>query len=373
MRHHAPVVDETPSPFLSVDTERSVSKSLEHERAALEVTILSQPSTPFWQSLHVLSRDFSLDNSGKTTGDDSSLTTLSPSDSTLFDYLSISVISSPDFKAPSTVSVASLIEISHLEPEPPNNTPLVSEATKGDTPARLDPSNVARVPEPETGSTLHDNPMSASAIEDAPDFGVDGEGVSSHQQPESESESDDEETFDYRGVDWTPEVLRTTPAPTTETQAPLPDLHPLSESHFFERALSPSAKSAARACAARYALDDIQVGIKGRREDKTTSITRCTSVSDFGGTLEATKITHGNYSVGIVLFFYINYVPQRLPSLTIGPQFPDAIVWVATSVSIPQYNWCLPVSHGKPISTSSPSSNIESRCAHFQTTQFRKA
>ena len=346
IRHHAPVVDETPSPFLSVDTERSVSKSLELERAALalmcpppsfEVTILSQPSTPLRQSLHILSRDFSLDNSGKTTGDDSSLTTLSPSDSTLFDYPSISVTSSPDFKAPSTVSVASLIELGHLEPEPPNNNPLVSEATKGDTPARLDPSNVARVPEPETGTTLHDNPMSPPAIEDAPDFGVDGEGVSSHQQSGSESESDDE-TFDYRGVDWTPEVLGTILAPTAEPQALLPDLHPPLGSHFFEPALSPSAKTAARACATRYALDDIQVGIKGRREDKTTSITRCTSVSDFGGTLEATEITHGNYSVGFVLFFYINHVPQRLPSLTIGPRCPDATVLVATSVSIPRYN-----------------------------------
>jgi hypothetical protein len=368
IRHHASVVHEIPSPFLSVDTERSVSKSLEHERAALAVTILSQPSTPLRQSLHVLSRNFPLDNSGKTTGDGSSLTTLSPSDSTLFDYPSISVTFSPDFKAPSTVSVASLIEIGHLEPEPPNNTPLVSEATKGDIPTRLDPSNIARVPEPGVGSTLHDKSMSPPAIEDAPDLNVDEED----QQPDSESESEDEETFDYRGVDWTPEVLGTTPAPTAESQGLLPDLHPLSGSHVYEPAPSPSAKPAVRARVARYALDDIQVGIKGRREDKTTSITRCTSVCDFGGTLEATKITHGNYSIGIVLFFYINYIPQRLPSLTIGPRCLEVIVWVTTSVSIPQYNWCLPVSHGKPISTSSPSSNIESRCTYFQITLFRK-
>ena len=343
-----------------------------HSPSSFEVTILSQPSTPLRQSLHILSRDFSLDDSEKTTGDDSSLTTSSPSDSTLFDYSSVSVTSSPDFKAPSSVSVASLIEIGHLESEPPNNTPLVSEATKEDTPARPDSPNVAHVPKPETGSILHDNPMSPPAIEDAPDFGADGEDVSSHQQPESESESDDEETFDYRGVDWTPEVLGTTPAPTAESQAPLPDLHPLSGSHFFVPALSPPPKPAARACAARYASDDIQVGIKGRREGKTTAITRCTSISDFGVTLEATKMTHGNYSVGIALFFYINYIPQRLSSLTVGPRCPDAIVWVTTSVSIPRYNWCLPVSHGKPISTSSPSSNIESRCTYLQTTQFRK-
>jgi hypothetical protein len=228
------------------------------------------------------------------------------------------VTSSPDSEAPSTVSVASLIEIGHLVPEPPNNTPLVSEATEEDIPTRLDPSNVEHVPEPETGSTLHDNPMSPPAIEDAPYFSADGEGVSNLQQSESECESDDE-TFDYRGVDWTPEVLGTAPAPTTESQAPFPDLLPLSGSHFFEPALSPSAKPAARVSAARYALDDIQIGIKGRRGDKTTSITRCMSVSDFGGTLEATEITHGNYSVGIALFFYINYIPQRLPTLTVAP------------------------------------------------------
>jgi hypothetical protein len=298
-----------------------------------EIAVLSQPSTPLGQSLHILSRDFSLDNSDKTTDGDSSPSSSSPSESTLFDYASVSVISSPDFKVPSIVSVASSTEIDDPEPVPPNSTPLVSEATKEDTPTRVDPSNVALFPEQEPRCAPHNNPMSLLAIEDAPDFEADGEGVSCYQPSESESESDDE-TFDYRGVDWTPGELGTAPGPTTETQAPLPD-HPLIRSHFFESTLSPSAKPAARVYAPRYASDDIQIGVKNQRESKTTSITRCTSINDFRGTLEATEITHSNHSVGIALFSYINYIPQLLPSLMITPRCPDAIFWVTTSVSIP--------------------------------------
>ena len=315
-----------PSLLLSVDTENSVSEPLEHERLHPAVTILSQPSTPFGQStpfLHVLSCDFSLDNFEKTTDSDSNPTMLSPLDS---GYPSVSEIPSTVFEAPISTSVIASVEIGGPEPELPS-TPLDVETAQEDTPTLLDPTNVAlsRVLEP--GSELHDKPFFPPAMKDASDLDADADGVFCYEPPELES--DDGETFDYKGVDWAPETLGIPLTPPTETQAPL-HLHPLSGSYHDHRSdLAPSlsvtsiqdamkardhsprislppdvtSKPAATECAARYALDDIRVGVKGRREAKITSITRCISADDLGGTFGVIKATNGNNLVRMKLRF----------------------------------------------------------------------
>jgi len=348
-----------PPPFISVDAEKFLSESLKHENprlavmcsslSSVEVTILSQPSTPFSQSsplLHVLSCDFTLDNPGKTMDGDTNPTMLSPSNSALIDCPSVSVVPSPVFKAPSSVSVVSSVEIDDLEPELPNNSPLDTDAAKEDAPILFDSSNNTDFREPESRSEFHDNdnPRFPPVIDDASILDADREGVSCYQLPELESDGD--ETFEYKGTEWTPEALGIPPTPAAEPRAPLPELSPLLESHdhFFgpapslpatsmpevanTRNLSPQISRlqdvitmpAATECAPRYASDDIQVGVKGQREGKITSITRCASADDLGSTFEATQATHGNHLVGIKLFFYTDSICQPLsfPTVTMG-------------------------------------------------------
>jgi len=328
--------------LLPVDADNSVSESLEHERlrpavtppslSSFEVTILSQPSTPFGQStplLRVLSCDLSLDNSEKTTDSDSKPTMLSPLDS---GYPSVSENLATVFEAPTSTPVVASVEIDDPTPELPR-IPLDTETAKEDTPTPLDPTNAtpSRVLEP--GSELHDKPFFPPAMEDVSNLDADADRVFRYESPALES--DDEETFDYKGVDWTPETPGVPLTPPTGAQAPLPDPYPLPGSyydHFSDLAPSLSvtsvqdvmeppdhsprislppdvtSKPAATACAARYALDDIRVGLKDRREAEITSITRCTSADNLGGTFGAIKATNGNNLIQMKSFFRIDYI-----------------------------------------------------------------
>ena len=322
------VVGEMSSLLLPVDTENSISESLEHESprsmvtplslSSFEVTILSQPSTPFGQStplLHVLSCDFSLGRSEKTMDSDSNPTMLSLLNS---GYSSASENSATVFEAPSSTSVVASVEMDDPEPEIPNT--LDTETAKEDISTLLDPTDVAPESVFEPGNELHDKSFLPPAVEDTSDLDADADCVFRYEPPELES---DDETFDYRGVDWTPapETLGIPLTPPTETQAPLPDLHPLSGSYHdrcsvlapslsvtfiqdvmmardhsprISLPLDPTLKPTATECAARYASDDIRVGVEDRREAKITSITRCTSADNLGGIFGAIKAINGN-------------------------------------------------------------------------------
>jgi hypothetical protein len=185
----------------------------------------------------------------------------------LIPHSAVSVAGIPlaDFKAPDAVSVVSGVD--DIGPELPNNIPLDTEATKED----IDASELDAVPE----------------------------GPSCCPLPTPES--DDDETFYYKGVDWTPEE----PASLTRTQAPLPGLHPPLECHHGQIVVptpSLSVKSIRDFVNThRYATDDIHVGIKGQREREFT-LTRCTTVDNLSGILRATKTTDGNHLVGIISF-----------------------------------------------------------------------
>jgi hypothetical protein len=280
-------------------------------------------------------------------------------------YSSVSENSAPVFEAPSSTSVVASAEIDDPEPEIPN-TPLDTETAKEDTSTLPDPTNVAPESVLEPGNELHDKPFFPPAVEDAPDVDADADCVFRYEPPELES--DDEETFDYRGVDWTPETLGIPLTPLTETQAPLPDLHPLSGS-YHDRCLvlTPSLsvtfiQDVIKACdhsprislpldatlkptaterAARYASDDIRVGVEDRRETKITSITRCISADNLGGIFGAIKATNGNNDLlRMKSVFRTDYIRQPLPSLTTTPLCPisDGILLMTRLVSVLRCN-----------------------------------
>lgn len=282
-----------------------------------------------------------------TTDSDSNPTMLFPVGS---GYPSVSA--STVFKAPSRTYVVASVEIDDLEPALPS-TPLDIEAAIEDTPTLLDPTNIlpSRVLEPR--SELHDKPSFSPDMEDA---SADVDGVFCYELPELESDDRDEETFEYKGVDWTPQTLEIPLTPPTRTQAPLPDLQSLSGSYHdhgldFAPSLSVmsiqdvmnvynhsprishptdvTSKPAAAECTTGYALDDIRVGvIKDRKESKITSITRCASADDLSGTFRAIKATNGNNLVRTKSFFYIDLIRQPLLSLTVTP------LWMTTLVSV---------------------------------------
>ena len=354
--------------LIPVDTENSVSESLEHERSrpvvtplslsSFEITMLSQPSTPFGQStplFHVLSCDFPLDHSEKTTDSDPNPTMLSLLTS---DYSSVSENSVTVFEAPSSTSVVASAETDDPEPEILNS--LDTETTKEDISTLLDPTDVAPQSVFEPGNELHAKPFFPPAAEDTSDLDADADCVFRYEPPELES---DDETFDYRGVDWTPETLGVPLTPPTETQAPLPELHPLSGSYHDRcSVLAPSLsvtfiqdvmktrnhssrislphdatlKPTATKRAARYASDDIRVGVQDRREAKITSITRCISADNLGGIFGAIKPTNGNDFLRMKSVFRTDHIRQPLPSLTTTPLCPilDGTLLMTRLVSI---------------------------------------
>jgi len=307
------------------------------------------------------------------------------------------------FEAPSSTFVVAPVEIDDPEPELPS-TSLDIETAKEDTPTLLDPTNVPPSRPLEPGSELHDKPFFPPAMEDASDLDADADGVFCYEPPELESDDRDEETFEYKGADWTPQTLGVPLTPPTQTEAPLPDLQLLSGCyHAHGSDLAPSlsvtsiqdvmkardhsprishppditSKPAAAECTARYALDDIRVGVKDRRESKITSITRCTSADDLGGTFRAIKATNGNNLVRMKSFFHIDHIS---PALSISDShaamsefsrdiFDDN---TGTGERSPM-QLALAVSHVEPAYISPQASNVaQSRCTYLHTTWFRK-
>ena len=276
---HTPAVKEMSPPFFLVDTAKPVSESLELESllqdpstASLETMIPYQTPAPLVQSLPfpVLSCEFSLDNSEKTTDGDPTLPTMFA-----LDAPSVSVTQSTAFEALNTLSVESAVRIDDLDVELPESTLLKTEAAKETGISHSLES------EPTGDGKLLDNSVPSPAIEEDRAFDADEEEVFCYQQLKSESDGD--EKFDYEEVDCTVEEP-TPPTSATEDEAfPSPHLRPSlgSRGRSLECVPSLSAKKCAAESAARYASDDIQMGTKDQIKGETLSITRYISADDF--------------------------------------------------------------------------------------------
>lgn len=333
-----------PPPFFSVDIAKPVSQYLEHESLpnlvkALsissfeETTIPYRSPAPLGQSLPlpVLSCEFSHDNSEKTT-DGNSTPPMSPaSGSSLIDAPSVAVTQSTASEALSNMLVES-VRSDDSEEEPPKITPLDTEAAEGIT---LPLPSLSGVPHP---GILQDNSMPS------PDeFDADEQDEFCYQPPKSEDDSD--ETFDYIGIDCTIEAPTTPPTPTTEEQAlPLSYICPLLESrdHSLDCAPSSSVKESTSEVintrslsrrfslppdaeySARYASDDIQMGIRRKYEGEIIPITRCASANDLTGMFKPTEgnAGHGSYFGCIWLFSILIIISSFYHLRPSQPEFP---------------------------------------------------
>jgi len=312
--------------LLSIDTSKSITGSFEPERlpravtappfSSFEVAVLSSPSAPLKQPvpfLQVLTREFSIDDSEKETDSDLSPASLLASDDTLVDPSSDSVAQSTGPETLSASPILSAVEIDDSKPDLPQNT-LDSEAEKGDstTLPLLDASDIPHPPEQEPVNELHNYGMSPPAVKDTSELDADGNGVF-HYQP-SVSESCDEETFDYQGMDWTEEIPESPPALATEDQARSPHL----SSRLNDQCPVPSLSvetptpDVVDSCklslwsllpsdvtprwVAGYASDDIQIGLKDKGEGKSACVIRYSSADDLSSKFKAAKTAHGSYS-----------------------------------------------------------------------------
>lgn len=309
MHHRTPTVKEMPPPFFSVDIAKPVSEYLEHE-------ILPNLA----EALSISSFEFSLDNSEKALDGDSTPPMLPASDSLLIDAPSIAVTQSAASEALSNMSVESAVRSDDSEEELPKGTSVDTEAAEGMT---LPLPSLSSVSQP---GLLQDNSMSSPAVEDACEFDVDEQDEFCYQPPKSEDDSD--ETFDYKGIDCTIEAPMTPPTPTTDDQAlPSPHLCPLLGSRDHSVGCDPSSsakkstseviniRSPSRRlslppdaeCTARYASDDIQMGIKRQSGGEIMPITRRASANDLSGMFKTTtgNAAHGKNYFGCIWLFSI--------------------------------------------------------------------
>ena len=308
--HHCTLmVEETPHPFLSADTAKPVSESLEHgsltystkspSTPSSATTILLQSPAPLEQSLlsPVISHGFSLDSSEKTT---SSPSTLPTSDCTLIDPPSVSATQTAAFEASSALSVEPAVWIDDSEAGLLECTPVYTEAAKVAVSPLPELSNIPHPRNPEPSGELQDDSVSFPAIEDACDLDADEEDVFCYQP--SNSEGNDDKMLDYKEVDSTPEAPKTPPAPATEDRAlPSPRLRFRSRGHSLDYASSFSAKKTAlevvntHPASPRFSflLDRTS---EGQNQGEITSITRRASVDDLVSTFGASNAAHGIHS-----------------------------------------------------------------------------
>jgi hypothetical protein len=320
-RYH--MANEMALPLLAVDTTVSASDTLEsvpllnavtHPSCSSFIVTFSSPTPTFERSLpslDLLSHRFALEDFDKTIDGVSS-----PPATTSMDCLSSgssSVVTlSIDPEVSGASSVASSAIIDDLKLEQPQSVLLDTEVAKDGTSLSLDQSNVLPSQEPGHKDEFHRSFVLSSAIEDSCELDADTQDASDHRSQDFECNSDNE-TFDYKGVDWVPEALVIPPTPATEIQV-TPSLGPLLEScHDVSFGITPlpfdkmsgSASSpepiidtgtaSAPEIATRFASDDIRVGLKYKGDGKTTLVTRCASADDVSGTLEPVKTIHGKY------------------------------------------------------------------------------
>lgn len=305
--HHCKLtVEETPHPFLSVDTAKPVSESLEHaslpystkspSTPSSATTILLQSPAPLGQLLlfPVISYGFSLDSSEKPT---SSPSTLPTSGCTLIDSPSVSATQTASFEASSALSVEPAVWIDDSEARLLECTLLDTEAAKVAISPLPGLSTIPHPQNPEPSGEPQDDSVSSPAIEDACDLDTDEEDVFCYQP--SSSEGDDDKMLDYKEVDSTPEAPKTPPAPAAEDRAlPSPRLRLRSRGHSLDYASSFSAKKTALETVNTHLASPrfpflLDRTSEGQNEGEITSITRRASVDDLVSTFGASNAAHG--------------------------------------------------------------------------------
>jgi len=147
----------------------------------------------------------------------------------------------------------------------------------------------------ECQSEPQDNSTLLSANENACDV-IDEHEVSLSYDPDND---DNDETFDYTGIDWEPRASGVpTPPPSTKICAialpySSPEKHSRTPSQAGQESTSWSSSTPTPSII--YASDDIQAGVKGRNEAKiahgTRSRIRRASAHDFRGMADRAQAT----------------------------------------------------------------------------------
>jgi hypothetical protein len=310
-------VNEMASPLLAIDGTVSVSNSLERSVLTRALThpsfssYIVAPSSPTPATLELSSPSlqlhsllFSLDESQKTADD--CLDRSSSNSSSV-------VIQSIDLEALGTIPVVSTAIIDDLKLEPLQTVLLDPEVIKERASPLLGQSDISEWQELEHKSELQCSNILSSAVEDARERDTDKQDASDRQSHDLECDNDDE-TFDYKGIDWAPETVVIPPTPATAEVEVTPSSSSLLESRHdlsFGTALFSSEKNSewasspepiietgnisatfAPGSAARYALDDIRVGNKYKGDNETTSIIRSASADNLSST---DKTIHGKH------------------------------------------------------------------------------
>ena len=258
----------------------------------LELGFGPQSSEPFEQ-ISQLSGDVSFGDLGrdpeKATSHDSSPATLPVPDCTsCVDWTQ--TVDSPDSKGPSSAPIVLFPAVYYSELVPPQCA-LDMEASSMKTDVNLSSAPLSL----ECQSEPQNNPTLLSVIESACDV-IDAHEVSLSYVP---NDDDDDETFDYKGIDWEPRASGVlTPPPSAKIcTIALPYFSPEKHSRTPSKAghESTSWSSTTLALSIIYASDDIQVGLKCRNEAKIAHGTRRrirrASVDDLGGMADQAQVT----------------------------------------------------------------------------------
>lgn len=241
--------------------------------SCLELERGPQSSVFFGQSSQfpgVLSYGVLTEDSEKTADHDSGLATLSVLSSTSYDdWTQGPTTQSTNSWGSSPETLVTTLQYSDIVP--PQCGPLDIEAVK----TAVELPSVLLSQEPECRSEPQDDPTLPSAIEGACD-------VNSEHEASLSDDPDDDETFDYKGVDWEPRASN--PPPPTDicaTSSPYSslELHSRTPSKAeYEPTPSSFATSSLREAALQSstmrASDDIQVGVKCKNEAKIANNTR---------------------------------------------------------------------------------------------------
>lgn len=253
-------------------------------------------------------------DSGKVTTHDSSLATLSVSDCTSCDDWT-QTAHSMDPKEPSSAPIPLVAAIKYSELVLPQCV-LDTEAVKAD--ANLSSAPLSREPELELQIEPQDNSTVLSDIESACDVNDVHEAYLSYD-PEDDN---DDEAFDYKGIDWEPRISGVpTPPPSAEIDAiALPYSSPSKADHE-----STSWYLSASALSMMYASDDIQVGVKCRNEARISYNTRrrirrasADDLRGMGGLLQVTR----TYSSQIKADMHTDCVTVSFPG---SRQYPSGL------------------------------------------------
>ena len=245
--------------------------------SCLEVGHGPQSSALFEQSSQLhgsLSYGTLAGDSGKATTDDSSLATLSVSDCASCDDWT-QTTHSMDSKGPSSAPIALVAAIKYPELVLPqcvlDREAVIADVNLSSAPHSREPK-LERQTEPQDNSTLLSDIESACDVNDV------------HEEPSSYDPEDDndDEAFDYKGIDWEPRASGVlTPPPSAEISA-IASPYSSPEPHFKHPRTPSKAEHGSTSWSLSisalpmmyYASDDIQVGVKCGNEARIAYSTR---------------------------------------------------------------------------------------------------